>query len=71
MNWDQIEGQWKEVKGKVREHWGKLTDDDLETIAGKKDKMLGTLQKRYGKKKEEAEKELDGFLSEFSVKTGK
>jgi len=61
MNWDQISGSWKEVKGKVREKWGKLTDDDLEMIAGKKDQLLGALQKRQGLAKEEAEKELDAF----------
>jgi uncharacterized protein YjbJ (UPF0337 family) len=63
MNWDQIEGQWKNFKGKVREQWGKLTDDDLESIAGKKDRLLGTLQSRYGKKKDKLEKEVDKFIS--------
>jgi uncharacterized protein YjbJ (UPF0337 family) len=62
MNWDQLKGEWKQVKGKIREKWGKLTDDDLETIAGKKDQLLGKLQKEYGFNKERAEKELDEFL---------
>jgi len=68
MNWDQIEGQWKEVKGKIREKWGKLTDDDLETIAGKKDRLLGKLQAHYGHKKAAAEAELDSYISTLDQK---
>jgi uncharacterized protein YjbJ (UPF0337 family) len=63
MNWDEVKGQWKEIKGSVREKWGKLTDDDLESIAGKKDRLLGKIQGYYGHKKEVAEKEVDGFFS--------
>jgi uncharacterized protein YjbJ (UPF0337 family) len=63
MNWDSVEGKWKEMTGKVRSKWAKLTDDDVENIAGKKDVMIGRLQQRYGIKKDEAEKELDGWLS--------
>ena len=48
MNWDQVEGQWKGLKGQVRETWAKLTDDDIELIGGKKDRLLGKLQERYG-----------------------
>jgi uncharacterized protein YjbJ (UPF0337 family) len=62
MNWDQIEGKWKQVKGSLREHWGKLTDDDLGLIAGKRDKLIGILQERYGWQREQAEKELDQWL---------
>jgi uncharacterized protein YjbJ (UPF0337 family) len=62
MNWDQIEGQWLQVKGKLRSKWGKLTDDDLDVVGGKKDVLLGRIQERYGLKKEEAERELDSFL---------
>ena len=62
MNWDQIKGEWLQLKGKIRDKWGKLTDDDLEMIAGKKDQLLGKLQKEYGFNKERAEKELDEFL---------
>ncbi len=65
MNWDQIEGQWKNVKGQIREKWGKFTDQDLEVIAGKKDKFLGKLQERYGMAKEEAEKQLNGFIDKI------
>jgi uncharacterized protein YjbJ (UPF0337 family) len=61
MNWDQIEGNWKQVTGKVRETWGKLTDDDFEQIAGKRDQLIGTIQKRYGIAKEEAEKQVKRF----------
>src|SRR6266567_4366928 len=61
MNWDQIAGNWKHFKGKVKEKWGKLTDDDLTTIAGKRDQLSGLLQQRYGFAKDEAEAELDKF----------
>lgn len=63
MNWDQVEGNWKQMSGKVKEKWGKLTDDDLTTIAGKRDQLAGKLQKVYGYKKEEAEKQLDEFTN--------
>lgn len=58
MNWDRIEGNWKQFKGKVREKWGKLTDDELETIAGSKDRLVGALQEKYGVAKDEAERQL-------------
>jgi uncharacterized protein YjbJ (UPF0337 family) len=61
MNWESIKGQWKQFQGKVKEKWGKLTDDDLTTMAGKKDQLLGKLQERYGYEKDQAEKELDEF----------
>jgi uncharacterized protein YjbJ (UPF0337 family) len=61
MNWDQIQGNWKQITGQVKEKWGKLTDDDLTTIAGKRDQLAGILQQRYGYAKEVAEKELDEF----------
>jgi uncharacterized protein YjbJ (UPF0337 family) len=63
MNWDQIEGQWKTFKGNVREKWGKLTDNDLETIAGKKDRLLGKIQERYGLEKSRAETEINDFIA--------
>jgi uncharacterized protein YjbJ (UPF0337 family) len=63
MNWDQITGNWKQIKGQVKAKWGKLTDDDLTTIAGKRDQLAGLLQQRYGLEKDQAEKELDAFLS--------
>ena len=62
MNWDQIAGSWTELKGKVREKWSKITDDDLGVVAGKRDQLAGILQRRYGLAKEQAEKELDDFI---------
>ena len=67
MNWDQIEGKWKQMKGSVRERWGKLTDDDLDTIAGKRDQLAGRLQERYGITKEQAEAEIDQWRGSESV----
>jgi uncharacterized protein YjbJ (UPF0337 family) len=57
MNWDQIEGKWKQFTGSARERWGKLTDDDFETAAGKKETLVGRIQERYGLAKDEAEKQ--------------
>jgi uncharacterized protein YjbJ (UPF0337 family) len=62
MNWDVIKGNWKQITGRVKSKWGKLTDDDLTTIAGKKDEFVGKLQERYGYKKDQAEKEVDDFI---------
>src|SRR5271170_1792790 len=59
MNWDQIEGKWKQFTGAARERWGKLTDDDWQTIAGKKDQLIGRIQERYGIARTEAEKQAD------------
>lgn len=61
MNRDQLEGQWKDMKGKVREQWGKLTDDDMDVIAGKRDQLVGRIQQRYGTAKEDAEREVKEF----------
>ena len=55
MNWDRIEGNWKQLKGKTVEKWGKLTDDDLDVIAGRRDQLAGKIQERYGVAKDEAE----------------
>jgi len=62
MNWDYIEGNWKQLKGKVQEKWGKLTDDDLDTIAGKREQLSGRIQERYGIAKADADRELDDWL---------
>jgi len=59
MNWDRVEGKWKELKGSVKERWGKLTDDDLNVIGGKKDQLVGHIQERYGIAKDEAQKQVD------------
>jgi len=61
MNKDIFEGKWTEVKGKVKENWGKLTDDDLTEINGKREVLLGKLQSHYGYAKDQAEKELEKF----------
>lgn len=58
MNSDQLEGKWKQMKGSVKEKWGKLTDDDLDVIAGKQDQLAGKIQERYGITKEEAQKQI-------------
>lgn len=63
MNWDQIEGKWRQLKGTVKVKWGKLTDDDLDVIEGKRDQLLGKIQERYGISKEAAEKQVDEFQS--------
>ena len=59
MNWDQLEGKWKLYKGEVREKWGKLTDDDLHVIAGRREQLIGRLQERYGIAKDVAAREAD------------
>jgi len=61
MNWDQIEGQWKQFAGGVKEKWGQLTDDELTTIGGKRDKLAGVLQQKYGMAKDEVEEEIAEF----------
>jgi uncharacterized protein YjbJ (UPF0337 family) len=58
MNWDRIEGNWKQLKGNVREQWAKLTDDQLEAIAGQRDRLVGKIQETYGITKEETEKQV-------------
>ena len=64
MNWDQIHGDWTQLSGRVKEKWGKLTDDDLTTIAGKRDQLVGVLQQRYGYGKEVVARERDTFMKE-------
>jgi uncharacterized protein YjbJ (UPF0337 family) len=59
MNWDRIEGQWKQLKGKAITKWGKLTDDDWDVIEGKRESLVGRVQELYGKRKDEAEREVD------------
>jgi uncharacterized protein YjbJ (UPF0337 family) len=63
MNEDTLKGQWNQFKGKVKEQWGKLTDDDLDVIAGKRDQLVGRLQERQGLAKEQAEKEVADWES--------
>jgi len=63
MNWDQIQGSWRQLQGQIKSKWGKLTDNDLTVIAGKRDQLAGMLQEKYGLAKEQAEKELDDFIT--------
>lgn len=65
MNWDQIEGNWKLFAGKVKERWGRLADNDLTVAAGRREQLAGILQERYGYAREQAESELDKFVSEL------
>ena len=62
MNWDQFEGKWKQMKGSLKEKWNKLTDDDLDRIAGKREQLIGKIQERYGIAKEAAEKQADEWF---------
>ncbi len=59
MNSDQLKGKWKQVKGSVKERWGKLTDDDLDVIDGQSEQLIGTIQERYGIAREAAQKQVD------------
>jgi uncharacterized protein YjbJ (UPF0337 family) len=63
MNWDQIAGKWSQFKGDVRQKWGKLTDDDLEVVAGSKDKLVGRIQERYGITKDDAQRQFDQWVT--------
>jgi uncharacterized protein YjbJ (UPF0337 family) len=65
MNWDQIEGKWKQSAGVIKQKWGKLTDDDLTVIAGKQDQLVGRIQERYGIAKEAAQKQVDEFIRAY------
>lgn len=62
MNWDEVKGNWKVFSGKVKTKWGKLTDDDIAMINGKREELSGRIQKQYGQTKEEAEKQIDNFI---------
>jgi len=63
MNSDVIKGQWKQLQGKIRQHWGRLTDDDIARINGDKDILVGRIQELYGRTREEAEEELDRWAA--------
>lgn len=66
MNWDRVEGNWKLYKGNIMSKWGKLTDDDIETIKGKRAELLGLIQSRYGRGKEQAELEIDQWIKQLN-----
>jgi uncharacterized protein YjbJ (UPF0337 family) len=63
MDWNRVEGNWKQVKGKVKEKWGNLTDDDLTTINGKRDQLEGKIQERYGIAREQVRKDVDAWYA--------
>jgi uncharacterized protein YjbJ (UPF0337 family) len=67
MNWDQIEGKWKQYAGELKEKWGKLTDDDLATIHGRREQLVGKLQERYGIAKDQAERQIDEFTRSLTL----
>ena len=62
MNWDRIAGSWMEFKGRAKEQWGKLTDDDLDQIDGKREALAGRLQNRYGMAKDEADRQINDWM---------
>jgi uncharacterized protein YjbJ (UPF0337 family) len=62
MNWDRIEGNWKQLRGKVQQQWGKLTNDDLDTVEGRRVELVGKIQERYGIAKDEAERQVDTWM---------
>ncbi|WP_322895808.1 MULTISPECIES: CsbD family protein [unclassified Yoonia] len=63
MNWDIIQGKWKQMTGSAKEKWGELTDDDLSQVDGKRDQLAGKIQEKYGVTKDEAEKQIDDWAS--------
>ena len=71
MNWDQIEGKWKQLTGSAQERWGKLTNDDVQTLTGQKDHLVGKIQERYGIARAEAEKQADAWSQAQKVNEGR
>ena len=69
MNDDTLKGQWLQIKGKVREQWGKLTSDDLDQIQGRSEQLIGRVQERYGLAKDEARRQVDQWLDELEKPT--
>ncbi len=67
MNTDVLEGMWMQIRGEIRQRWGELTDDELDQIAGHRDKLLGRLQERYGYTRDEANRQLDEFLNQWET----
>lgn len=70
MNSDELQGKWKQLKGSARQQFGKLTDNDIEMIAGQRDRLIGKLQERYGYLREEAQKKTDEWLASATVTAG-
>jgi uncharacterized protein YjbJ (UPF0337 family) len=61
MNWDRIEGNWKQFRGRAQQQWGKLTNDDLDVVAGRRQELVGKIQERYGLAKDAAEQQVDAW----------
>lgn len=70
MNWDRIEGNWKQLSGKAQEKWGKLTNDQVDVIAGKREQLAGKIQETYGITKEEANQQIDAFADSINDDVG-
>ncbi|MXQ08852.1 CsbD family protein [Alphaproteobacteria bacterium GH1-50] len=65
MNWDQIKGEWLQLKGSARERWGEMTDDELQEARGEREQLIGLVQSKYGKARAEAEAEVDAWHAEL------
>jgi uncharacterized protein YjbJ (UPF0337 family) len=65
MNWDQIEGKWKQFAGSARQRWGEITDDEYQQVAGKRDQMVGLVQEKYGQTRADAEREVDEWFGKL------
>ena len=63
MDWNRVEGNWKQIKGQIKEQWGKLTDDDLDTINGQRDQLEGKIQERYGYEKDRVRQDIDDWYN--------
>ncbi len=66
MDWNRVEGNWKQFKGKMQEQWGKLTDDDLDQIAGNREQLEGKIQERYGIEKDQAKRDIDAWFGDMN-----
>ena len=65
MNWEIVEGKWEQLKGSIKSHWGKLTDDDILALNGKRHRLAGKVQERYGVLKDEAEEQIDAWMEKI------
>ena len=68
MNWDRIEGHWKQFRGRAKERWGRLTDDELDMIKGRRDELVGKIQEKYGLTRDEVERDVNRFADDFDRK---
>jgi len=67
MNWESVEGNWKEFRGRAREQWGRLTNDEVDVIGGRRDRLVGKLQEHYGIAREEAERQVREWIDMLEV----